>query len=189
MAAPHTHAAGVVPSAWVARFAPLAPTGEVLDVACGSGRHALLFAALGHPVLAIDRDAAAHERLVAAAVPGIVTLQIDLEQDSEAAAGFDWPFAAGRFAAIVVTNYLHRPLLDALVASLAPGGMLIYETFARGNERYGKPSNLDFLLMPGELLALAARGAAPLHVVAFEEGEVAMPAPAVTQRICAVRPV
>lgn len=189
MTAPHTYAAGVVPSAWVARFAPLVPTGEVLDVACGSGRHALLFAAFGHPVLAIDRDAAALERLAAAAVPGIVTLQIDLEQDSEAAAGFDWPFAAGRFAAIVVTNYLHRPLLDALLASLAPGGMLIYETFARGNERYGKPSNPDFLLMPGELLALAARGAAPLHVVAFEEGEVGMPAPAVTQRICAVRPV
>jgi SAM-dependent methyltransferase len=184
----HSHAAGMAASAWVARFAPLAPAGEVLDVACGSGRHALLFAALGHPVLAIDRDAVALQRLADTGAPGITVQQVDLELGAAPAAPFHWPFEADRFAAIVVTNYLHRPLLDSLVASLAPGGMLIYETFARGNERFGKPSNPDFLLLPGELLALAARCTPPLQVIAFEEGEVALPAPAMTQRICAVRP-
>jgi SAM-dependent methyltransferase len=187
MVAVHSHAAGIAASDWVARFAPLAPAGEVLDVACGSGRHALLFAALGHTVLAIDRDGEALQRLADAGAPGITIRQLDLEQGAVPAAPFHWPFAADRFAAIVVTNYLHRPLLDSLVASLAPGGMLVYETFARGNDRFGKPSNPDFLLLPGELLALAARSMPPLQVMAFEDGEVVLPAPAMTQRICAVR--
>lgn len=173
------------PSPWVARFAGLIPSGEVLDLACGRGRHARLLAGLGHPVLALDRDAAA---LAAIDGGGIQTRQLDLERG--AAESPDWPLQAARFAGIVVTNYLHRPLLGALLASLAPGGILIYETFARGNERYGKPSNPDFLLAPDELLQWA--GAAqpqPLRVVAFEQGRIAYPKPAVVQRICAMRPM
>ena len=161
-------------SAWVARWAPLAPPGEVLDLACGSGRHARLFAALGHPVLAIDRDSTA---LAAAAGPGITTLRHDLEDGAT-----PWPCAPGRFAAIVVTNYLHRPLMDSLVASLAPGGLLIYETFAAGNETWGKPSNPDFLLQDGELLALTA--AHGLGVIAYEEGVTGAPVQAMVQRLC-----
>lgn len=167
------------PSAWVSRFAQLIAPGEVLDLACGSGRHSRLLAALGHPVCALDRDAAALEEL---AGTGIATLQFDLEN------GAPWPFAPARFAGIVVTNYLHRPLLPAMLASLAPGGVLIYETFARGNERYGKPSNPDFLLRPGELLELVRDPAAPgWRVVAFEDGYAAAPKPAMLQRICAIK--
>jgi SAM-dependent methyltransferase len=169
------HAPTVNPSNWVCRFAPLVPPGEVLDLACGSGRHARLFAQLGHPVLAVDRDPQA---LQAAAGPGIVTLAHDLEAE-----GARWPFAAGRFAGIVVTNYLHRPLMADLAASLAPGGVLIYETFALGNEAYGKPSNPAFLLRPGELLDLAA--GAGLRVLAYEDGVIREPKPARVQRLCA----
>jgi SAM-dependent methyltransferase len=172
---PNAHTGIADASPWVRRFAPLVPAGEVLDLACGSGRHARLFAALGHQVTAVDRDPAA---LAAAAGPGIDTLQADLE-----APGAAWPFAPGRFAGIVVTNYLHRPLLADLVRSLAPGGLLLYETFALGNEAFGKPSNPAFLLAPGELLALAGQGA--LQVVAYEHGFVAEPKPAVVQRLCA----
>jgi SAM-dependent methyltransferase len=146
----------------------------VLDLACGAGRHARLLAAAGHPVLALDRDPAA---LQAAAGPGIATLAFDLE-----AADMQWPFAPGRFAGIVVANYLHRPLFPHLLASLAAGGVLLYETFALGNERFGKPSNPDFLLKPGELLQLGVG----LRVVAFEDGYV--DAPAMVQRLCAVKP-
>lgn len=171
-----THAASLSPpSPWVARFAHLVPGGEVLDLACGSGRHARLFAALGHPVLALDRDPQA---LAAAAGPGIVTLEYDLEAEGAA-----WPFAPGRFAGIVVTNYLHRPLMAQLMASLAPDGVLIYETFALGNERFGKPSNPAFLLRPGELLEHAADGG--LRVLAFEDGTIERPKPARVQRLCA----
>lgn len=165
-------------SPWVCRFAPLVPAGEVLDLACGSGRHARLFAALGHPVLALDRDRAA---LAATAAPGIVTLHADLEIE-----GAPWPFEAGRFAGIVVTNYLHRPLLAQLCASLAPGGILLYETFALGNEAFGKPSNPAFLLHPGELLEMASAGG--LRVFAYEDGIVADPKPARVQRLCAGGP-
>lgn len=169
------HAPTVNPSSWVRRFAPLVPPGEVLDLACGSGRHARLFAQLGHPVLAVDRDPLA---LQAATGPGIVTLAHDLEAE-----GARWPFAAGRFAGIVVTNYLHRPLMADLAASLAPGGVLIYETFALGNEAFGKPSNPAFLLRPGELLEVAA--AAGLRVLAYEDGVIQEPRPARVQRLCA----
>lgn len=164
-------------SAWVARFAPLVRQGEVLDLACGSGRHARHFAALGHPVLAVDRDAAA---LHDAAGQGITTLARDLEDPA-----LPWPFAADRFAAIVVTNYLHRPLFAHLAASLREDGLLIYETFAIGNEAFGKPSNPAFLLAHGELLAQAA--ALGLQVVAYEDGYVAGPKPAMVQRLCAAR--
>jgi SAM-dependent methyltransferase len=166
---------GLEPSPWVQRFARLVPPGEVLDLACGSGRHARLIAALGHPVLALDRDPAA---LGLAAGPGITTMQYDLE-----AQGSAWPFAPGRFAGIVVTNYLHRALLPDLAAALAPNGVLIYETFAIGNEAFGKPSNPAFLLQPGELLALASGSG--LRVLAYEDGLVADPKPALVQRLCA----
>lgn len=172
------HAALEQPSAWVARFAPLIARGEALDLACGGGRHARLLAALGHQVLAVDRDAAA---LARAKGEAIRTLQIDLED------GAPWPFEADRFAGIVVTNYLHRPLFPGILSSLAPGGVLIYETFAQGNEHFGKPSNPHFLLAPGELLQLAQAAPHPLRVIAFEDGYVALPKPAMVQRICVLK--
>ncbi|WP_020654995.1 class I SAM-dependent methyltransferase [Massilia niastensis] len=166
------------PSGWVARFASLAPAGEALDLACGTGRHARLLAARGHAVLAVDRKP---EVLATAAGPGITTMEYDLEAE-----GAPWPFEAGRFAAIVVTNYLHRPLFPHLAASLRPDGILIYETFAQGNQVYGKPSNPAFLLAPGELLAMAAAGG--LQVLAYEDGHIASPHPAQVQRLCAAGP-
>jgi SAM-dependent methyltransferase len=178
MPAQPSHAPSDNPSVWIARWAPVMPAGETLDLACGSGRHARLLAGLGHPVTAVDRDDAA---LALAAGPGITTLRHDLE-----APGGRWPFAAGRFAGIVVTNYLHRPLLADLAASLAPGGVLVYETFAIGNEAFGKPSNPAFLLAPGELLAFAA--AHGLQVLAYEDGVLAQPRPARVQRLCAAAP-
>ncbi|MDB5935721.1 MAG: SAM-dependent methyltransferase [Massilia sp.] len=165
-------------SAWVARFAPLIPPGEVLDLACGAGRHARRLAALGHPVVALDRDAQA---LAEAAGPGIGTMEYDLEAE-----GAVWPFAAGRFAGIVVTNYLHRPLMAHIAASLQPDGVLIYETFAIGNEAFGKPSNPAFLLGRGELLEHARQ--AGLRVLAFEDGYADAPKPAMLQRLCAAGP-
>ena len=184
MHTPHRHVHTAALSAWVVRFSGMVPAGEVLDLACGGGRHALLFAALGHPVLAVDRDQAALAQLSALGKPGLTTLQWDLETEAPDA----WPFASGRFAGIVVTNYLYRPLLNAMVGSLAPGGVLLYETFAQGNGRFGKPSNPNFLLAPGELLTLANRSAEPLRVVAFEDGYTDQPAPAMVQRLCAMRP-
>jgi SAM-dependent methyltransferase len=170
------------PSAWVRRFAPLIPTGEVLDLACGSGRHARLLAGLGHAVVAVDRDATA---LSFAAGPEISTLQADLEAGPLDGGGA-WPFEAGRFAGIVVTNYLHRPLLPKIFDSLAPNGVLIYETFSLGNERLGKPSNPLFLLQRGELLNAVTRSGHPLHVLAYEDGYINAAKPAMVQRICVV---
>jgi SAM-dependent methyltransferase len=160
------------PSEWVARFAPLIPPGETLDLACGGGRHARLLAGLGHPVIALDRDTTAVARTATA---GVTPFQHDLEQD-----GAPWPFETGRFAGIVVTNYLHRPLFPLIVDSLAPGGVLIYETFAQGNERFGKPSNPAFLLAPGELLGLLRPA---MRIVAFEDGYIDSPKPAMVQRV------
>jgi len=171
---PETHAALAVPSPWVERWAALVPTGgAVLDVACGGGRHARFFAARGHPVDAVDRDADAIAAL--AGITGITALCADIE-------GGPWPYAGRRFAAVVVTNYLHRPLFPALLAALAPGGVLIYETFALGNEAYGRPANPEFLLQRGELLRVVG-GA---RVCAFEDIHVEQPKSAVVQRICAV---
>jgi len=166
-------------SPWVLRFAPLAPRGEALDLACGSGRHArYLAAARGMQVVALDRNA---DLLAPLAGPGITTVQHDLEAE-----GAVWPFAAGRFSLILVTNYLHRPLFADLARSLAPNGVLVYETFAQGNQIYGKPSNPDFLLAPGELLKLAQDGG--LQVLAYEDGHVDGPHPAQVQRLCAAGP-
>ena len=165
-----------IPSAWVTRWAHLvAPGADVLDVASGGGRHARWFAARGHTVLAVDRDAEALASMTGC--DGIATLAADLE-------GASWPLPADRkFGAVVVTNYLHRPLFAHLIESLAPGGVLIYETFAAGNESVGKPSNPAFLLAPGELLD-AVRGR--LRVVAYEDGFIETPRAAYMQRICAV---
>jgi SAM-dependent methyltransferase len=170
------HLAESPPSAWVTRFAPLIPVGEVLDLACGSGRHARMLAVRGLQVLAVDRHQPALET---AAGEGITTRQIDLEDGSA------WPFSTAQFTAIVVTNYLHRPLFPAICRSLATGGLLIYETFALGNEQFGKPSNPDFLLGRGELLRVAREGG--LEVIAYEDLTVDTPKPAVVQRICARR--
>ncbi|HVE09246.1 MAG TPA: class I SAM-dependent methyltransferase [Paraburkholderia sp.] len=165
------------PSRWVRRWSHLvAAGGAVLDVASGAGRHARWFAARGHPVTAIDRDVAALATLSDTA--NVATLAADLENAA-------WPLAAGAtFAAIVVTNYLHRPLFPQLLSALAPGGVLIYETFAQGNETVGKPSNPAFLLAPGELLDVV-RG--QLRVIAFQDGFFEDPRPAFVQRLCAVR--
>jgi SAM-dependent methyltransferase len=164
------------PSAWVVRWAGrIPPGGQVLDVASGNGRHARYLAGLGHRVEAVDRDPALPERL--AGLTGAVARVADLEQGL-------WPYEGSRFDGIVVTHYLHRPLLPRLVGALAPGGALIYETFAAGNERFGRPANPDFLLRAGELLE-AVRG--QLRVVAYEDVIVSEPKPAAVQRICAVR--
>ena len=146
------------------------PGGRVLDLAAGSGRHALLLSQLGHAVVAADRDMSALP-----AHPAILAVATDLEDGSPWALG-------GNYDGIVVTNYLHRPLLPQLVAALEPkGGVLIYETFAVGNERFGKPSNPDFLLRPGELLELAQGWL----VIAYENLQIALPRPALVQRIAA----
>ena len=173
------HSAQEQPSAWVARFAGLIPAGRVLDLACGGGRHARLMARLGHAVLAVDRDTAA---LAVASGPGIDTLAFDLEHPS-AATHSDWPLLPGVFAGIVVSNYLHRALMLPLLDSLAPGGVLIYETFAAGNGQFGKPSNPDFLLKPGELLEWA-NSRPSNRVIAYEDGYQHQPRPAMVQRIC-----
>jgi SAM-dependent methyltransferase len=165
-------------SPWVARFAPLAKPGEALDLACGSGRHTRLLAAQGMQVLALDRNA---ELLAPLAGPRVNTLVHDLEAEDAR-----WPFEPGRFALIVVTNYLFRPLFPQLAASLRPDGILVYETFAQGNQIYGKPSNPDFLLAPEELLGLARQGG--LQVLAYEDGHVDRPHPAQVQRLCAAGP-
>ena len=162
------------PSAWMERWIPLArPGGAVLDLACGAGRHARWLARLGFEVSAVDRDTSPFGDPPA----GVELLVADLEAGP-------WPYPGRRFDAIVVANYLHRPLLPVLVDSLEPGGILLYETFARGNERFGKPSNPAFLLAPGELLE-AVRGR--LRVVAYEDLVVEAPRPAAVQRVCARR--
>jgi hypothetical protein len=166
------------PSAWVRRFADRIPArGPVLDLAAGGGRHTRFLLGRGHPVVAVDRDVTGLADLQAD--PAVTILAVDLED------GRPWPLGDRRFAGVVVTNYLHRPLLPAIVAAVAAGGCLIYETFAAGNERFGKPSNPDFLLRPGELLE-AVRGR--LTVLAYENLEVSEPRAAVVQRLVAVAP-
>jgi SAM-dependent methyltransferase len=170
------HAALDPPSPWVARFLGLVPAGgRILDVAAGGGRHTRLARARGYAVTAVDIEAG-----------GLADLRGDLEVEILAAdlEGGPWPLGERRFAGAIVTNYLHRPLLPRLVAAVAEGGVLIYETFAEGNDAFGKPSNPHFLLKPGELLE-AVRG--HLTVAAYEHGKIETPRPAVIQRIAAVR--
>lgn len=162
-------------SPWVTRFAGLVPAGgTVLDLAAGGGRHTRLFLERGHPVLAVDREIGA---LTAIQDPRLTCLQADLESEP-------WPLGSRRFAGVVVTNYLHRPLLPLLVEAVEEGGVLLYETFAQGNEAFGRPRNPDFLLRPGELLE-AVRDR--LTVLAYEHGPIERPRPAVIQRIATVR--
>lgn len=159
----------LAPSAWVVRWAPLVTHGTVLDVACGSGRHARFFLGRKLKVVAMDREPQI--------VPGARFIQADLED------GSPWPLPGEQFEAVVVTNYLNRGIFPEIQQSLKPGGVLIYETFMLGNERFGKPSNPRFLLRPGELLEAFK----DLTVKGYEEGEVAEPKPAMIQRLCAVR--
>jgi SAM-dependent methyltransferase len=159
----------LAPSAWVVRWAPLLTRGPVLDLACGKGRHARFLLQRGLEVVAVDREPQVLE--------SVRFIRADLED------GSPWPLPGEHFQGIVVTNYLYRPLFPVLEAALAPGGVLIYETFMLGNERFGKPSNPLFLLRPGELWQ-AFRG---LHVIAFEQGCAPQPKPAMIQRLCAIR--
>ncbi len=172
-----THAAGGEPSPWVMRFAALVPpASRVLDIACGHGRHARLFAAQNCIVDAVDIDPACASAFAAEAT--VRFRRADLENGP-------WPYRGQQFDAIVVTNYLHRALFPVLADALAPGGILIYETFAVGNERFGKPSSAAFLLKPRELLDVFG---VALHVLAYEEGVVGLPRAARMQRLAAVRP-
>ena len=164
------------PSAWVRRFVPLIRQGgRVLDLAAGGGRHTRLLLDMGFAVTAVDRDVSQLQQFAGARC---AVRELDLEtgdpsRDGALGSGYD---------GIVVTNYLHRPLFPGLAAALAPGGVLIYQTFAAGNERLGRPRNPDFLLRPGELLDAFAG----LTIVAFEQGEVETPRPAVIQRLAAI---
>ncbi|WP_142850029.1 bifunctional 2-polyprenyl-6-hydroxyphenol methylase/3-demethylubiquinol 3-O-methyltransferase UbiG [Telmatospirillum sp. J64-1] len=166
------HAVPAPPSPWVTRFAPLIrPGGPVLDLAAGLGRHGRMFLDRGHPVTMVDRDIAGLSDAAGAEV-----IAADLED------GSPWPLVGRRFAGIVVTNYLHRPLFPLLAESLEKDGVLIYETFALGNEQYGRPRNPDHLLKTSELIDLLH---GRLTILAFEQGRT--PKPSVVQRICAIR--
>jgi len=163
------------PSPWIERHLALVPAGgHILDLAAGGGRHAVLARDRGYRVTAIDRDLSALSVL-----DGIEAIGFDLE------IGADLPFAPRSFDGLIVTNYLWRPLMAALPGLLRPGGAALYETFALGQERFGRPSNPDFLLKSGELLDWA-RGR--LRVVAYEDLELPPPRPARVQRIAAVTP-
>jgi SAM-dependent methyltransferase len=162
----------MTPSSWIVTWAGLiSPGATVLDLAAGSGRHTAYFAGRGHRVTAVDRDASA-------LVPSdtVEVLAADLED------GSPWPLDGRRFGAIVVTNYLHRPLFPSLFAALQPGGILLYETFMEGNERFGKPSRPDFLLKDGELLDLVRDR---FSVTAYEARMISQPKMAMVQRIAA----
>lgn len=162
------------PSPWVRRFLSSRSAGSLLDLAAGRGRHTLLALSMGHQVTAVDLDL---QTLRAHSQPGLTCLEMDLET------GAPWPFLAQRFDTIIVTNYLHRPTLPQLPSLLAPGGWLIYEAFAVGHEHFGRPTNPDFLLQPGELLD---RFADQLTILAFEQGRVTRTSgPAMVQRITA----
>ncbi len=194
----HAEQAVLQASPWVLRFAEMIPkrtvesnlhgddvldiaagpvlniaAGQVLDIAAGSGRHSRALAAMGYAVVAVDRDVAGF----AGPPPGVTLFKADLELDP-------WPFSNQQFAGVVVTNYLHRPLLPFMVAAVAPGGILIYETFAIGNEQFGRPARPEFLLQPEELLD-AVRG--ELQVIAYENTFIQEPKPAMVQRITAIR--
>jgi SAM-dependent methyltransferase len=165
------------PSAWIVRFAPVVSAGApVLDLACGQGRHTRFFLARGHPVTAVDIDVSGLEDI--AGRPDLEIVRTDLED------GSPWPLPGRRFGAVVVTNYLWRPLFLHIIEAVDAEGLLLYETFALGNEAHGRPTNPDFLLRPAELIE---RVQGRLQIVAYEQGFVERPRPMVRQRICAVR--
>lgn len=167
------------PSAWLLRWAHLIrPAGSVLDVACGSGRHMYWLHAQGFKLSGVDRDPAALASLAPLALAGAQVLAADIENGP-------WPLAGRQFDAVLVTHYLWRPRLADIAAAVAPGGFLIYETFAQGQESVGRPARAEFLLAPGELLQLAAN--AGLRVVAYEDGFEDGPTPRFVQRIVAAR--
>lgn len=171
MLAPHEP-----PSSWVLRHAPLIRGGgRVLDLACGSGRHARWLAEQGWQVEAVDRDEIAIAALQG--IHGVHAFSADLETGH-------WPFSDGGFDGIVVCRYLHRPLLSLLTQALAENGVLIYETFMQGNERFGRPQNPAFLLRSDELYEAYGK---TLSVVAFEQGIIEIPRPMMIQRLCAIR--
>jgi SAM-dependent methyltransferase len=164
------------PSPWVVKHLPLIRKGgQVLDLACGSGRHAIWIAQQGYQVDAVDRDAQAVSSMVG--IDNINVVILDLEAR-------EWLRADQRYDGIVVSRYLYRPLLPILSEILNPGGVLIYETFMVGNERYGKPSNPDFLLLFDELLTVYSP---LLSINSFEQGQEWKPKPAVMQRMCATK--
>ena len=172
-ALPDTHGAQA-PSSWISRFAHLVqPQGQVLDIACGLGRHMRLFHAQNHRVVGIDQSQAA--------IDAVANLGQAIQADIE---NGPWPLPGQQFDAVVVTNYLWRPLWPQILDSVKPGGLLLYETLAQGNEAFGKPSRPDFLLRPGELLEVAHDA---LRVVGYEDGTLDVPRTAFVQRICAVR--
>ena len=170
------HDAQLNASPWVRRFASHIPKeGLVLDLACGAGRHATFLADMGYSVFAVDQDIALIKQNKS---PLMTSKAFNLELE-------EWPLEDHEFSGIVVTNYLYRPHWDRLPSMLANGGVLIYETFALGNAQFGKPSNPNFLLKTGELLALAARHG--LKVIAYEDIYIDEPKPAMVQRLCALK--
>lgn len=170
---PHGHAPTADPSEWIQRFAHLLPApAQVLDMACGSGRHAAYLAGLGHHVTGIDRNPQALAQLPT----GVTAIEADIENGP-------WPLPGQQFDAVIVTNYLWRALWPQVLGSVREGGVLLYETFAQGNAAYGKPSRPDFLLAPGELLQVCAGW----QIVAYEHGLRPQP-DRVVQRIAAIKP-
>jgi len=173
---PHHGGPTAPPSPWVEQWAHLlAPASRVLDVACGSGRHLDYLLRLGHQVTGIDQDTAA----ASAAVPKARLIVADIENKP-------WPLLASdgpeKFDAVIVCNYLWRPLWPALLDSVTEGGLLIYETFTQGQEQFGRPRRADFLLQPGELLQVCQG----MQIVAYACGIDMEPRRAV-QRIVATR--
>lgn len=167
------------PSEWLLRWAHLmAPGGQVLDVACGPGRHLYWLQAQGFGLTGVDRNAAALANLAPLAAAGAQIVDADIENGP-------WPFAGRIFDTVLVANYLWRARLHDIAQAVAPGGLLLYETFAQGQESVGRPARSDFLLAPGELLRWAAE--AGLRVIAYEDGFIDRPAPRFVQRIVATR--